>query len=52
VDDLSVRERSSPKGGQFDRPVSDDDALDWRWVGEPESSMGLRSVAQTRPFGR
>ena len=24
-------------------PVSDDDALDWRWVGEPESWMGLRS---------
>jgi hypothetical protein len=24
-------------------PVSDNDALDWRWVGEPESWMGLRS---------
>ena len=24
-------------------PVSDDDALDWRWVGEPEPWMGLRS---------
>lgn len=24
-------------------PSSDGDELDWRWVGEPESWMGLRS---------
>jgi hypothetical protein len=29
--------------GTVTGPVSDDEALDWRWVGEPESWMGLRS---------
>ena len=24
-------------------PIPDGDELDWRWVGEPESWMGLRS---------
>ena len=29
--------------GNITGPVSDGDEFDWRWVGEPESWMGLRS---------
>jgi hypothetical protein len=29
--------------GNIPGPVSDGDEFDWRWVGEPESWMGLRS---------
>ena len=36
-------ERLAITPGTLTGPVSDDDALDWRWVGEPESWMGLRS---------
>jgi hypothetical protein len=28
---------------KISRPVSQGDELDWRWVGEPESWIGLRS---------
>ena len=36
-------ERLAITPGTLTGPVSDDDALEWRWVGEPESWMGLRS---------
>ena len=29
--------------GNITGPISDGDEFDWRWVGEPESWMGLRS---------
>ena len=41
VDSLTERERETP--GTLTGPLSDDDGLDWRRVGEPESWMGLRS---------
>ena len=47
MDRLTEREREIARlgitPGTLTGPVSDDDALDWRWVGEPESWMGLRS---------
>jgi hypothetical protein len=47
MDRLTEREHETARlgiiPGTLTAPVSDDDALDWRWVGEPESWMGLRS---------
>lgn len=30
-------------------PISEGDELDWRWVGEPESWVGLRSKRAMAP---
>jgi hypothetical protein len=30
-------------------PISESDQFDWRWVGEPESWMGLRSERAMAP---
>jgi hypothetical protein len=47
MDRLTEREREIARlavtPGTLAAPASDDDALDWRRVGEPESWMGLRA---------
>jgi hypothetical protein len=53
MDRLTEREREIARfgliPGTLTGPLPDDDALDWRRIGEPESWMGLRSEGAMAP---
>jgi hypothetical protein len=42
-------EKPTSKNRRIPGPIPESDQFDWRWVGEPESWMGLRSERAMAP---